>query len=410
MHTRLVQFAAGAGLIAVVALAAVVMLGTWHDGAGDTVGVPSTRPAVTQTFRPNTPDTVDDLVLTDTADAFHAGALRRTAVRGSAVELDDRRERSWPKTGQWTSQEVKTKFAFRELVPSWNVLTPPETGASFDVRVRDASSSAWTDWLYAGSCGRTLTPVTRTIESGPAQVKIDELLLERPADAYQLRATLFSFDFEPKVTPTLRRVAAVYSGETRDAALLATLRPPAPPAASWVRDLKIPFRGQGEDVNPAPLRPQICSPTSVSMVMHHYGIDRPTRENALAIYDPEYRLFGNWNRAVQHAGSLGLDAWIARYRTWDQVKRDIARGQPIIASIRFEKGTFPSALYDETDGHLLVIRGFTSSGDVIVNDPAKRDKGDGVVYKASELARAWFDNGGVGYVIRPPASQATAAR
>ncbi len=47
---------------------------------------------------------------------------------------------------------------------------------------------------------------------------------------------------------------------------------------------------------------------------------------------------------------------------------------------------------------------------MIVNDPARRKEGDGVVYKASELARAWFDNGGVGYVICPPAQHATAAR
>jgi hypothetical protein len=136
------------------------------------------------------------------------------------------------------------------------------------------------------------------------------------------------------------------------------------------------------------------------MVLHYYGIDRPTLENCLAIYDADYRLFGNWNRAVQRAGELGLDAWIARFRNWDQVKAEIAAGRPIVASIRFEKGTFPSALYADTDGHLLVIRGFTPGGDVIVNDPGNRAKGNGVVYKATELAHAWFDNGGVGYVIR----------
>ncbi|MDQ3439362.1 MAG: C39 family peptidase [Planctomycetota bacterium] len=408
MHSRPFQLAAGLGLILLVALFAALTFFPWSDGDQ---GRPSAKATgATKTFRPNTPDTVDDLVLTDTAEAFRAGAMRRVAVRDGVVQLDDARERGWPKSGQWTSPQVNGKFVFRELVPSWNVLTPTDTGASFDVRVRDAASGKWTDWVYMGSCGRTLTPVSRTIESGIARVKIDELLLSTPADAYQVRATLFNFDFDTKVTPKLRRVGVVYSGETRDPSLRAKLRPPAPADGSWVRDLKIPFRGQGEDVNPPPLRPQICSPTSVSMVMHHYGIDRPTVENALAIYDPEYRLFGNWNRAVQRAGAMGLDAWIARYRTWDQVKCEIAAGRPVIASIRFEKGTFPGALYDETDGHLLVIRGFTREGDVIVNDPARKLEGNGVVYKANELGQAWFDNGGVGYVIRPPATQATAAR
>jgi hypothetical protein len=417
MHSNLVQFAAGAALIVLVGLLATLTLSTWFDGDGS-YGV---RPvAAKTTFRPNTPDIVDDLILTDTADGFRAGTFRRVALRDNAIRLDDDRERSWPKNGQWTSPEVQTKFAFAELVPSWNVLTPPGTGASFEVRVREALSGEWTDWLYVGSGGRTLTPVSRKIESGIARVKIDEMVLEEPADAYQVRATLYNFDFDPKVTPTLRRVGIVYTGETHDPVLRAKLRPPAPADRSWVRDLKIPFRGQGELANPPPLRPQICSPTSVSMVMHHYGVDCTTLENALAIYDPEYRLFGNWNRAVQRAGAMGLDAWLARFRTWDQVKGEIAAGRPIIASIRYERGTFPSALMQDSDGHLLVIRGFTPEGDVIVNDPARRPQpdgktdrerqgGDGVVYKANELAHAWFDNGGVGYIITRPTTQATAA-
>jgi hypothetical protein len=407
MHSRLVQLAAGAGLIVVAALFAVLTLSSWSDG--NDLRPTAIPVAATETFRPNTPDTVDELVLTDTADGFRPGAMRRVALRGDVVQLDDPRERSWPKSGQWTSPEVTSTFPFRELVPSWNVTTPAETGATFDVRVRDASSGTWTDWLYMGSCGRTLTPVSRTIESGIARVSIDEMVLEKPADAYQVRATLFSFDFDARTTPKLRRIGVVYSGETRDPALRAKLRPHAPADGSWARDLKVPFRAQGEPEYPAPLRPQICSPTSVSMVMQHYGVDRPTVENALAIYDPEYRIFGNWNRAVQHAGSLGLDAWIARYRTWAQVKREIAAGRPVIASIRYERGTFPSALMEASDGHLLVIRGFTKNGDVIVNDPARKNEGNGVVYKANELTHAWFDNGGVGYVICPP-TQATAAR
>jgi len=84
------------------------------------------------------------------------------------------------------------------------------------------------------------------------------------------------------------------------------------------------------------------------------------------------------------------------------VKLDIAKGHPVIASIRFKKGEVKGFLYEFTRGHLIVIRGFTPDGNVIVNDPASRDKGNGPVYPATEFAKAWFDNGGVGYVIHPP--------
>ena len=50
---------------------------------------------------------------------------------------------------------------------------------------------------------------------------------------------------------------------------------------------------------------------------------------------------------------------------------------------------------------MIVIRGFTPEGDVIVNDPASREHGDGAIYPAEQLARAWFAKGGVAYIIKP---------
>lgn len=135
------------------------------------------------------------------------------------------------------------------------------------------------------------------------------------------------------------------------------------------------------------------------MVLAYYGIDRPTVENARAMYDPEHHMFGNWMRACQRAGELGLEAHLERFRSWEPVKRELAAGHPLVASIRFRKGEFPSAVFQDSEGHLLVIRGFTPQGDVIVNDPASRARGNGAVYKAAELAHAWFDHGGVAYVI-----------
>ena len=57
---------------------------------------------------------------------------------------------------------------------------------------------------------------------------------------------------------------------------------------------------------------------------------------------------------------------------------------------------------NQTAGHLIVVRGLDANGDAIVNDPAydTDNEGDGVIYKAEELARAWLAKGGVGYVIR----------
>jgi hypothetical protein len=209
----------------------------------------------------------------------------------------------------------------------------------------------------------------------------------------------------------LRRIAVSYSGVVKNEQQRDALSQPraeasasAPPSAPpWFRTLPVPFRTQKDA--PKMISGDICSPTSLTMVMMYFGVDRPTVvDNAMAVYDNENAIFGNWGRAAARAGETGLDAWVTRFRNWEQVKEQIAQGTPVIASIRFGKGEFPSAVLPETDGHLIVIRGFRLGGDVVVNDPASRERGDGAVYRADEMARAWFNHGGIGYVIRKPAT------
>jgi hypothetical protein len=343
----------------------------------------------------------DQLDFYDSSGAWNSGKMVRLELFGAASQLglNDGRNR-FPRSGTWTSPEVTTQFAFTELIPSYNPHCPPETGLRFDVRTRDAASAKWSNWFYLGSWGRTLASVEREIQNDFGSVEVDTLKLARPADAYQVRIHFYAFNLNEKVNPTLRRLSVVYSGAIRDGGLRKTSVIPVSLAPDFSCDIPVPFRAQGNAARP--LRPEICSPTSVSMVMQYLGRDLPTEENALAIYDSEYGLFGNWARAVAWAGENGFDAWVTRYRNWDQVKATLAQGQPIIASIRFDKGQCPSFVLKQTDGHLIVIRGMTRQGDLIVNDPVSRDKGNGAVYKASELAKAWFEHGGVGYIIRKP--------
>jgi hypothetical protein len=343
----------------------------------------------------NPPGIEDRLDLIDSPEAFERGKREHVSLRPgmpATLALDDKAE-SFPRSGTWTSAETPTAFAFTELLPSWNVSAPPETGLRMDVRVRGARNQRWSPWLYLGSWGRTSSGPERRVSCTQGVVNIDYLALDAPADAYQVRVRFESFSFDRSVAPTLRRLAVAYSGVT------GASRSPQP-VDGWVRDLPVPFRTQKDA--PKPLAGEICSPTSVSMVLAYWGVDKPVVEHALSIYDPENEMFGNWGRAVARAGELGMDGWLTRFRTWDQVKAQIAAGQPVIASIRFKAGTFPSAVLPSTGGHLIVIRGFNAAGDVIVNDPAGKERGNGAVYRADELARAWFDHGGVGYVIRRP--------
>ena len=356
---------------------------------------------------------VDRVEFVDTAPAWGAGKLDRIEVIAgipARVTLNDPRGQ-FPRVGSWTGPEVSAAMPFTELLPSWNPDCPPDTGIRLDLRVRDANGGRWSPWLYMGSWGKTVGKEKRVTrdESSGAAVHIDYLKLRKPADAYQARITFYSFSLDEKVNPSVRRLTVCYSGVIEDGGDRAgggrnspVGRHPDPlpstgEGKAWARDLGVPFRAQ--TVEHKALKGEICSPTSVSMVLQHWGFDRPTAENALAIYDPEYDLFGNWGRAVAWAGQNGFDAYLRRFRDFEQVKEMIAAGQPIIASVRFKEGECPSFVMKKTAGHLIVIRGMTPDGDVIVNDPASTEKGNNAIYRAQDVRRAWLDKGGVGYLI-----------
>jgi hypothetical protein len=352
---------------------------------------------------------VDKLTFVDTPDAFAAGKMNRTALTSNdgpaRVVISAKPQKGFPREGTWTSPQVRTDFPFTEMVPSWNLITPTGTGVFFDVRARDISSGKWSPWLRIGAWGRT-TSSRRRDDAEWARIETDTLFLKRPADAYQIRATLQSYDLaDANTTPAVRRIAVVYSGPVDANSVWAKSIDPGP-ADGWARSLDVPYIPQGDNADA--VTGMTCSPTSVSMVLRYWGVERPTMENVLAIWDDHNDLFGNWSNATQRAAELGMDAWLERFRTWDQVKAKIAAGQPVVASILYEKGTFDESEtleQRETDGHLLVIRGFTPRGDVIVNDPAKRTIGNGLVLSARGMGHAWFGTkGGLGYVIRPPAN------
>ncbi len=342
----------------------------------------------------NRPGMADRLIMLERPADFERGEKSFVRVEPAQMVLSGGREKDYPRQGTWTSPEFQLEMPSTEFIPSWNGLVPANTGVRLELRT--AQRGNWSPWLYFGSWGRTPQSSEHVTWFDNGEVYIDNLILERPATAAQVRVTLYSYDLEGAASPQIRRIALSYSGYAPELAA-ADFAAVKLEKSRWARDLKVPFRTQ-KDAPPA-LSGQICSPTSVSMVMQYFGVNRPTIENAQAIYDSEYELFGNWARAVQRAGEMGLDGWVQRFRNWEQVKQQIAMGQPVIASIAFRKGEFDSAVISRTNGHLIVIRGFTEGGDVIVNDPASRDKGEGAVYKADELARAWFGHGGVGYVI-----------
>src|SRR3954447_23479446 len=191
----------------------------------------------------NPPGISDRLDLIDSVEAWDRGRREHVVVRAgqpAALVLDEPTDQ-YPRAGCWTSAEVVTAFPFTELLPSWNISAPPETGLRLEARVRGARGRRWSPWLYFGSWGRTPPGAERVVSCGQGVVDVDYLALKSPADAYQLRVQFTSFSLDKTAAPSLRRVAVSYSGVTGER------RAGVQSIDGWARDLKVPFRCQKDE-------------------------------------------------------------------------------------------------------------------------------------------------------------------
>lgn len=144
----------------------------------------------------------------------------------------------------------------------------------------------------------------------------------------------------------------------------------------------------------------ICSATTTTMLLKWKGFDFSNKgynyehqyiANLVADRGHNNPTYGNWSYNMITAGSFGVDAYVLRLYTWDEVKYYLNTNGPIGVNVR---GTF--GIYT-TGGHLLVVKGYNESNEgttVICNDPNVK----GVHYEVSldTFMRCWVN---IAYVI-----------
>jgi hypothetical protein len=310
----------------------------------------------------------------------------------------------------FTSDIYAVKRPFTSAIASWNVRTPGDSWIEARLRVRIAQR--FTRWYEMGYWSRTTNDSHRhSIKSqndADAFVETDTLNVRAHADAWQLQILMHAGD--KGVRPVLS-LAAVTTGDTlgsNDAEQQVSGR-----SAAWGRELDVPERTQRVDDSPDALGgggDAWCSPTSVSMVMaywattlHHPQWDVAVADAARDTYDPVYQGCGNWPFNVAFASEHGLAGWVERLPGLWAMDRFLIEGVPLVASIRVKPGELTGSPYPKTDGHLLVVRGFTSSGDVITNDPYGLPGHIRIVYQRTQFEHVWMGgSGGIVYVIAPP--------
>jgi hypothetical protein len=335
--------------------------------------------------------------------------------------------------GRWTSPLYRPGFDATQLVASWNASTPAGTWLQIEMRGHTAAGVT-TSWYTMGRWALGDTDIVRTSvpdqtdASGTIDVDTFEAATGVTLRSYQLRATLYRAT-ETHASPTLTMLGAMTSAIPDRFTV-----PISPSAGAWGIELPVPRFSQDVHAGQYPRYggggEAWCSPTSTEMVVEYWGrhpsaaqlswvdpsyADPSVDHAARFTYDKDYDGTGNWPFNTAYAASYGLSAHVTRLHSLAELERYIKAGIPVVTSQSFRADELDGAGYG-TSGHLMVIIGFTATGDVIANDPASgSDAAVRHVYRRDQFETIWLrtkrftasgsiagGSGGVVYIIAPP--------
>lgn len=363
-----------------------------------TVGVEPTATVLPSTTATATPEPTavanqgNAVVVKTGPEDFRGGEKTGVQLTPTGLQLDS--DRGDVSDGQYTSAVQTTAMPFNNAILSWSADAPRGTALKLELRVRVGDT--WSRWYSMASWDNGQGASARGQSDVYGRVNTDTLDLDQSAQAFQYRVTMSSS--QSGVTPNLRSVTVSYSDMRQPLS-----GQPSSLQENWARDLPVPQISQA--VQDPSIRWQICSPTSLTMVLNYWGMDKSLMEVVDGVQDQTTGIYGNWPLNTAYAGTLGFDAHVARFTSVEDLQNEIAQGRPVIVSVRYGAGQISAAPLNSTSGHLIVVRGFTVDGDVIVNDPAAPSH-DSVrrVYQRDQFSRVWLSSGGVAYILVPAAT------
>jgi hypothetical protein len=343
--------------------------------------------------------------------------------------------------GSWTSPVFAPATPVNKVVTSWQANTPGNSYIQTYLQVQ-RSDNVWSGWYNMGNWAfANHTQANGVITSlrgfageqadDTASVDQDTLWLNDGlwAKAYKIRTTLYADNTSKPVVRQLALVASDYLQNTETGTSSTTMTKqielPVPALSQYVHSNEYPqFDGGGA---------AWCSPTAVSMILRYYGRGPSAQDIAALPADPVFdanhrqdgdvdyavhHIFdngypekntGNWPLNTAYAASFGLDTSVRQYNSLQNIEKWIQNGVPVVITLKWDNtdadpaNDLTGSSIQKTAGHLMVIRGFTKTGDVIVNDPAS-PAGNGQVrhvYSRAQLEHLWLKaKGGTVYIIQ----------
>lgn len=284
--------------------------------------------------------------------------------------------------------EWEPRSGARHFVAAFSALTGRAMSFRFELAVRVAG--LWSAWAGAASIGpASFQPIPAA--AGTLTSDIDMWRSPTPVERVRLRLRVRT----EAATVTLACPWLV----TLSACDLTPLEP-TPALAPDVAELSVPSRSQHAEGGA--LGDRICSPTSVAMVLAYWGAPASVSALAAETFHPAHDLFGLWPAAIAAAARRGVAGYLLRFPDWASAAWCLARGVPIIASVRYGAGELEGAAIAATPGHLLVLTG-AAGNEVLVNDPAAPNPATvRRRYRRDQIEQAWLERAGVGYVLFRP--------
>lgn len=306
----------------------------------------------------------------------------------------------FPEPGQSlviNSTDIRPTAPFREVIPSWNVKNPERAQVIVEIRAHIAGKpSKWyrmADWALSAAGTRQST---NDQEDASGDVLTDTLSLKSAAEALDVRVTLSTLPGDGPL-PELEMIGLSFAGKDKEP------NDTAAKSEAWGKTVEVPQRAQGN----YPRGNVLCSPTSMSMMLWHYSnaleapsMNQDVPEVEAKVWDPVYKGAGNWSFNTAYVGSFPkMRSYVARFCSISDLERWVIAGLPVVCSVSFDmiRGL---PLSPTESGHLVVLVGFTSDGDPVFNDPARKNQVR-YVYKRADFEKAWLYSKRTVYVVHP---------
>jgi hypothetical protein len=300
---------------------------------------------------------------------------------GRSVVLADR-----VTEGDVTFEPDSSGLPFNRGLPSWNGKVPGDKG-SLKVMMRyfNSGQNSWSPWLTVGFWKANLWSAYGSTSYSGGKIDIDNAVLNFYCSKWQFKVVLKRISSN-EVSPSVHKLSFFVSDQkVTDNVNISSIVNDKPAKILIPTDFFWQYSLDSE------IGGDICSPTSVSMVLRSYNIEVDPLQFAKDTYCPYWGIFGIWPRVVQNASEYGVDGAVTRYRTWSEARETLAKGGRVVMSVG-------APLYP--NGHLMMLAGFDDNGNPIVHDPAKSN-GYNYKFNKTSLSESWFEKGGIAYTFFP---------